>query len=118
LAQFTRDWPKDTSATRVIFLADDHRCVVIEANMRAIRTDKLFRRSHDNRTHDFALLHRTTRRSYLYRRDDHIAHEAVAHARATQNSDAHDLFRAGVVGHLESRLLLNHGYLSSPRLTI
>src|SRR5689334_2017163 len=86
--------------------------------MRAIRADKLFGRPHDHRTHNLTLLHRSARRSYLYRRDDNIANKAVSHARATQNSDAHDLFRAGVVGHLESRLLLNHGYLSSPRLTI
>src|SRR6476620_364838 len=33
-AQFARHWPKNAGATRVVFLANDHRCVVVEANMR------------------------------------------------------------------------------------
>src|SRR5689334_22701630 len=32
LAQLARDWAKDAGAARVIFLADDHRRVVVEAD--------------------------------------------------------------------------------------
>src|SRR5262249_33562034 len=109
LAQLASDRPKDASTTRVVFLTDDHGGVVVEANMRAIRAHILFRRPYDHPAHDFALLHRAARRSFFHRRDNHIADEAVAHTRATYDSNAHDLFRAGVVRDLESSLLLNHG---------
>src|SRR5262249_30347348 len=55
-----------------------------------------------------ALLHGALRRRRLHGRGDDVAHACVAAVRAALDANAQDLAGAGVVGHLESRLLLGH----------
>src|SRR5689334_21436750 len=76
--------------------------------MRAVRTDILFRRPHNDSTYDLALFDRATRRRILDRCDDDIADESIANPRATHHPNAHNFLGAGIVGDLQASLLLNH----------
>jgi len=64
--------------------------------------------AHDHGLHHVALLDGAARGGGLDAGDDHIADRPVAAERTAQHADAHDLFGAGVIGNLKSRLRLNH----------
>src|SRR5262249_30487636 len=57
---------------------------------------------------DVALLHATTGDRVLDRADDDITDAGVATPGAAEHADAQHLLGTGVVGDLESRLLLDH----------
>src|SRR5438105_3431491 len=57
LAQLSSNWTKDSRAARVLFVAQDHRGVVVEANVGAISTAVLLGGTDDDGVNDLALLH-------------------------------------------------------------
>src|SRR5262249_39847041 len=65
-------------------------------------------RADDDRPHDLALLDRALGRGGLHRADDDVADVRVAPVRSAHHADAEQLARAGVVGHPEPGLLLDH----------
>src|SRR3954451_22411328 len=108
VAQLARDGTEDAGPSRVVLRVDDHRCVLVEGDVRAVVAPELLLRAHDHGLDDVALLDRPLRVGLLDRRRDHVADAGVAPPRAALDADAEDLARAGVVGHLEARLVLDH----------
>jgi hypothetical protein len=82
--------------------------VLVEADVGPVGTPTLLHRAHDDRLHDVTLLHVATGDGVLDGGDDDVTDAGVAPTRATEHTDAEDLLRTGVVGDLESRLLLDH----------
>src|SRR6185436_16621597 len=102
------DGPEDARPARIPRGVDDHRCVLVERDLRAVVTAVRLLRPDDNRPDDLAFLHRSLRRRGLHGTYDHVAHAGVAPLRAAHDADAEDLARAGVVGDAQPRLLLDH----------
>src|SRR5579883_145210 len=109
LTQLASDGTKDTGSARIIPGGDDHRSVLVETNVRAVRARILLGNAHDDGVDHLAFLHLTVRRSLLDRGLDDIADLGIALARTAHHADTHNLFRAGVIGDFQTRLWLNHG---------
>src|SRR5690606_2188284 len=91
-------------------------CVLVELDVRAVRTtDRLLGANDDGLDH-IALLDVSTRDRVLDGGDDGVTQTGVTAARTTESTDREQLLRAGVVGDLEAGFLLNHYYsLSKPK---
>src|SRR4051794_25939498 len=113
LAQLAGHGPEDARAARVVLGVDDHRGVLVEGDVGAVLAPELLLRAHDDRLDHLALLDRPLRVGLLDRRRDDVADARVATARAAHHADAEDLARAGVVGDLQPRLVLDHRARSS-----
>src|SRR5579885_2302522 len=108
LAQLAGHRPKDARAARVLLVGEDHRRVLVEADVRAVLASVGLGDAHHHGPDHVALLHRRVGLRLLDRGDDDIAHPRVAAARAPGHEDAHDFLRAGVVGYFQPRVLLDH----------
>src|SRR6266576_4529445 len=113
LAQFTGDRPEDARAARVVRVVDDHGGVLVEGDRGAVVAAERLARAHDGGLDDPALLDRALRARRLHRRGDDVADARVAALRPALDADAEDLPRAGVVGHSQTALLLDHFAASS-----
>src|SRR6478609_5310371 len=108
VAQLARHRAEDARAARVVLGVDDHRGVLVERDVGAVVAPELLLRAHDDRLDDVALLDRPVRVGLLDRGDDDVAHARVTAARAAHHADREDLARAGVVGHAQPGLVLDH----------
>src|SRR5262245_50114168 len=108
LAQLARDRPEDAGAARVALVVDDHGGVLVERDRRAVLATVRLLRAHDDGLHDLALLHGALRRGEFDGADDDVADARVAAVRPALHADAQELAGAGVVGHAQSGLLLDH----------
>src|SRR4051794_23706596 len=111
VAQLAGHRPEDARAARVVGLVDDHGRVLVEADVRAVVAAEGLLRAHDDRADDLALLDRALRRRLLDRRGDHVTDAGVAALVAADDADAEDLAGAGVVGHAQACLVLDHDLL-------
>src|SRR4051794_20257805 len=112
LPQLAAHGAEDASATRLTVGPEDDGAVLVESDVRAVGTAALLDGPDHNGLDDVALLDVATGDRVLHGGDDDVADSGVAPTRATENTDAEDLLRTGVVGDLESRLLLDHRYFS------
>src|SRR4051794_31365053 len=112
LTQLPADGAEDTGATRLAVGPKDDGGVLVEANVRAVGTTALLDGPDHNGLDDVTLLDVATGDRVLHGGDDDVADSGVAPTRAAENTDAEDLLRTGVVGDLESRLLLDHRFFS------
>src|SRR3954469_13569144 len=108
VAQLAGHRAEDARAPRVVLRVDDHGGVLVEGDVRAVLAPELLLRAHDDGLDDLALLDGALRVGLLDGRRDDVADAGVAPARAALDADAQDLARAGVVGDLEARLVLDH----------
>ena len=101
------DRAEDAGAARVIVVLDDHRGVLVELDVAAVRPATLLtvRTTTALTTSPRLTLPPGSRPDG---RDDDVADAGVAPRRAAEHPDAQDLLGAGVVGNLEPRFLLNH----------
>src|SRR5262249_11186387 len=67
--------------------------------------------AHHHGLHHLALLHAAARNGLLDRDHNHVADGGVALLGATEDLDAHDPTRAGIAGHVEVGLHLDHDAL-------
>src|SRR5262245_49559825 len=109
VAQLPTDRAEDARAAGLQLLIDEHRGVLVEADVAAVRAASLLLRAYDDALHDLALLHGSTGHGVLHGGDEDVADARVATPRAPEDLDAQDLACTRVVGDLESRLLLDHG---------
>src|SRR5581483_498392 len=107
-AQLAGHRAEDAGAARVLLVREDHRRVLVEANVRSVPAAVGLGDAHHHRSDHIALLHGGVRLRLLHRGNDDVAHARIAPARAAGHEDAHDLLRAGVVGYFEPRVLLDH----------
>src|SRR5438067_442742 len=108
LAQLAGDGAEDAGAARVHLVVDEHQRVAIEAHVAAVvAARRLLRADHDALDH-VARLHVAAGDGLLDAGDDDVAQPGVAPAAAAEHLDAHALFGAGVIRHVQVRILLNH----------
>src|SRR5690606_8057119 len=105
------DRAEDTGATRVAVVLQNDGGVLVEADVRAVRTAALLDGANDDRLDDVTLLHVATGDRVLDGGDNDVTDARVAATGATEHTDAKDLLRTSVVGDTQSRLLLDHVYL-------
>ena len=111
LAQLAAHGAEDAGAARLAVVLEDDGGVLVEADVGAVGTAALLDGAHDDGLDDVALLDVATGDRVLDGGDDDVADAGVAPTRATEHTDAQDLLGTGVVGDLESRLLLDHRFL-------
>src|SRR4051812_34826032 len=108
VAQLTADRSEDAGTPRLVVRLDEHGGVLVEPDVGTVGTTALLHGPHDDGLDDIALLHVGAGDGLLHRRDDDVPDARVAAARATENTDAKDFLRTGVVGDAQPRLLLDH----------
>src|SRR6478752_6928455 len=77
-AQFARDRSEDAGADRLELVVEQHGCVGVEANQRAVVATNTLARAHDDCVVNLALLDAAARRGLLHRHLDHVANVRVA----------------------------------------
>src|SRR3954468_17367016 len=108
LAQLARHRAEDARAARVVLRVDDHRGVLVEGDVSAVVAAELLAGADHDGLDDLALLDRPVRDGLLDRGDDDVADARVAAAGAAHDADREDLAGAGVVGHAQAGLVLDH----------
>src|SRR5262245_13662538 len=108
VAQLSADRAEDARTARLAVLPQDDRSVLVELDVRAVGTPALLGGADDDRLDDVTLLHAAAGDGVLDRAHDDVTDAGVATAGAAEHADAQDLLGTGVVGDLESRLLLDH----------
>src|SRR6266508_1267895 len=103
-----RDDLHDALLAQLTVGLQDHRGVLVEPDVGAVRTPALLDGADDDGLHHVALLHTATGDRVLDGGDDRVADTCVAATGATENADAENLLRTRVVGDLQPRLLLDH----------
>src|SRR6478672_2728036 len=111
VAQLAAHGAEDARAARLAVGLEDHRGVLVEADVGTVGTAALLDGAHDDGLDDVALLDVAARDRVLDGGDDDVADAGVAPTRTAEHADAQNLLRTRVVGDLESRLLLDHGFL-------
>src|SRR4051794_39013838 len=112
VAQLAGHGPEDARAARVVGLVDDHRGVLVEADVGAVVAAEGLLRAHDDRADDLALLDRALWRGLLDGRGDDVPHAGIAALVPADDADAQDLASARVVGDAQAGLVLDHRALS------
>src|SRR3954447_222809 len=108
VAQLAPDRAEDARATRLAVLPQDDRGVLVELDVRPVGAAALLRGAHDDGLDDVAFLDVAAGDGVLDRADDDVTDAGVPAPGATEHADAEDFLGTGVVGDLESRLLLDH----------
>src|SRR4051812_24897086 len=108
VAQLAAHGAEDAGAARLAVLAEDHRGVLVEADVGPVAPAPRLHGAHDDRLDDVTLLDVAAGDRVLDGAHDDVADAGVATSRATEHPDAQDFLGTGVVGDLESRLLLDH----------
>src|ERR1017187_3672182 len=116
LAQLARDRAEDARTARVVLGCDQHRGVLVEADVAPVGALVLLGGAHHDGANHVALLNLRVRLPHLDGADDDVAHGSVLPVAATEHADAEELARAAVVSHLEHGFLLDHVSEPSPRL--
>src|SRR5258708_24489176 len=112
-AELARHRPEDAGPDRLAFLAHHHRAVGVELDVAAVGPLELALGAHDDGAGDLALLHFGIHQRLLDGDDDDVADGGVSLFRAAQHLDAGDLLGAAVVGDVQNRGGLDHGYAST-----
>src|ERR1043166_1578021 len=109
LAQLARHGPEDAGRPGLPGVVDQHRRVLVEADVGAVLAAGLLGGPHDHRPGHVALLDLAGGDGVLDRHDHDVAQPGVAALGAPQHADHQGPAGARVVGDLEDRFLLHHG---------
>src|SRR3954469_1484986 len=110
VAQLAPDRAEDARAAGLAVGLEDHCGVLVELDVRTVRTAALLAGAHDDSLDDVALLDVAAGDGVLDGGDDDVTDACVTTARTTENTDAQDLLGTSVVSDTKPRLLLNHYY--------
>src|SRR6267378_2037699 len=113
LAQLATHGAEDARGPRLALVRDQHRSVLVEADVGAVLALRLLGGAHDHRPHHLALLHLAGGNRVLDRDDDDVAQPRVPALRAAEHADHESLPGTRVVRDLEYRFLLYHGLVPS-----
>jgi len=108
VAQLAAHRAEDARATGLPVVLEDHCGVLVELDVRTVRTAALLAGAHDDSLDDVALLDVAAGDGVLDGGDDDVTDACVATAGAAEHTDAKDLLGTSVVGDTKSRLLLDH----------
>src|SRR5438132_289710 len=98
-------------------IIDQHRGIIIKADIRAILTPPFFPHAHHNRFHYGSFLNLAFRCCFLHRGSDNIPEAGLQSRVAAHRHNACQLARAGIVGHRQPGSHLNHWFRSPVFLT-
>src|SRR5688572_11938611 len=113
LAQLAGHRPEDARADRLALVVDQHRRIAVEADIAAVLAALLLAHADDHGLHDLALLDGALGRGLFHVGRDDVAEIGIASRRAANRVDHGNLPRARVVGDVEDRSHLDHGYTST-----
>jgi hypothetical protein len=82
--------------------------ILVEPDIRPIRSPVTFLRAHDDRPRHFTLLQRAVRQHIVDGHYDEIADACIASFRAPKNTDALGPTGPRVVGHAQDRVFVDH----------
>src|SRR3989441_805546 len=108
LAQLAPDRPEDAGRAGLALVGDEHRGVLVEADVGPVLALRLLGGPHDDGPHHLALLDLSGGDGVLDRDDDDVPQPAVATLGAPEHADHERAARARVVGDLDNRFLLDH----------
>src|SRR5438105_4258173 len=108
VAQLAADGAEDARAARLELVVHQHGSVLVEADVAAIGTALLLLGTDNDAFHDVALLDRRAGDGVFDRRHEHVADRRVTTLRAPEHLDAQHFLGARVVGHAQTRFLLDH----------
>src|SRR5579872_1002653 len=108
VAQLAGHGAEDARAARVLLGVDQYDRVAVEAHVAAVVAARRLLAAHHDSADHFAGLHFAAGHRLLDAGDNHVAQPGVTAARAAQHLDAHAFLGAGVVGHVEVRIHLDH----------
>src|SRR5690606_39984879 len=91
VTQLAAHGAEDARATGLAVVLEDHGCVLVELDVRAIRAAALLAGAHDDRLDDVALLDVAAGDGVLDGGDDRVADAGIATSRAAEHADAQDL---------------------------
>src|SRR5579859_5974110 len=112
LAQLSCHRPEHAGADGLICIVDQNRGVIVKADVGAILAARLLAHANDDALHDFSFLDLAFRRGFFHRRGDNVAESGFQSGIAADGQNAHQLSRAGIVGHRQPGSHLNHGFSS------
>src|SRR5688572_10652860 len=113
LAQLARDRPEDAGAARLVLRVQEHRGVVVEADLRSVGAPVLLRLAHHDGAHDLALLHTRVRDGVLHRGDEDIADLGRRAGRGPEHPDHRELACTAVVRTADARVWADHSAVAS-----
>ena len=111
--RLARHRAEDPRAAGVALVVDEDGRVLVETDVAAVGTAELLGRAHDHGAHHIALLDGRVGNGLLDAGDDDVADPGRGLLRPTHDPDALDGPGAGIVGHLEAAVLLDHAGTSS-----
>src|SRR5699024_9181521 len=111
ITKFSCNRPKNTGAAGVPVVLDQNRRVLIETDIGTVGTMNALGSTDDDRLDDVALLHAASGGRLTDRGNNNITDIAEFPLGTAQDTDAFNLFGAGIVGNLQITFLLNHGLL-------
>src|SRR5207245_10618348 len=100
--------PEDAGRAGLALVGDEHRGVLVEADVGAVLALRLLGGPDDDGPRHLALLDLPGRDGVLDRDDDDVAQPTVAALGAPEHADHERAARARVVGNLDDRFLLDH----------
>src|SRR5882724_9399004 len=113
LSQLSGHGTEDARPDRLLGVVDQDGGVLVEADVGAVPPALLFLRADDDRAHDLSLLDGAVGARLFHVRRDDVAEPPVASDGSAANVDARDPPGSRVVGDLEDRPHLDHGYFTS-----
>src|SRR5262245_13552767 len=108
LAELAGDGPEHAGAARVELVVQQHHRVPVEPHVGAVVAAGGLLRPDDNRLDHVPGLHVPARDGLLDAGDDDVPQPRIPAPRAAQHLDAHALLGAGIVGHIDVRIHLDH----------
>src|SRR6056297_768477 len=106
--QFTHHRPENTGADGVTGIVEDNGGVAVKTNRGAVLAADFLGGAHDNSLADVAFLDAAARNGFLHRHDDDVADGRIFALGTTQDLDALNPARAGVVSNIQIGLHLAH----------
>src|SRR5699024_8063592 len=113
--QLASDRAEDTGTARFAVVLENHGGVLVEADVGTVRATAFLAGTNHDRPDDVAVLDVPAGNRILDGGDERVADAGVATSRAAEHAHAQDFLGAGVVGDLQSRLLLDHSIYSCRR---
>src|SRR5918999_3666783 len=114
LPQLAGDRAEDARPAWVPLWGDEHRRVLVEADVASVGPAVLLRGADHHGTDDIALLDPRVGERLLHAGDDHVADVRGARCRAPDDGDALQRPRAGVVGDAQPAVLADHASSDTP----
>src|SRR5688572_21860074 len=113
LAQLARDRPEDAGAARLVLRVQEHRGVVVEADLRSVGAPVLLRLAHDDGADDLALLHARVRDRILHRGNEHVTDFGRRAGRGPEHPDHRELACTAVVRTADARVWADQAFVSA-----